>query len=31
MDLRLVDALNPLVEAFEELGIEYELGGSVAS
>ena len=31
MDPRLVDALNPLVEAFEELGIEYELGGSVAS
>jgi len=31
MDPGLVDALNPLIEAFEELGIDYELGGSVAS
>jgi hypothetical protein len=31
MDPRLVNALTPIVDAFEELGVAYELGGSVAS
>ena len=31
MDSRLLDALAPIVEAFEELGIEYQVGGSLAS
>lgn len=31
MDTRLISALSPIVEAFEALGIEYEIGGSVAS
>jgi len=31
MDTRLVRALTPLIDAFDELGIVYELGGSVAS
>lgn len=31
MDPRLLQALVPLVEAFAELGIDYQLGGSVAS
>lgn len=31
MDPRLVDALTPIVDAFEKLGVAYELGGSVAS
>lgn len=31
MDSRLLSAIGPLVDALEELGVEYELGGSVAS
>jgi hypothetical protein len=31
MDPRLLSAIGPLVDALEELGIDYELGGSVAS
>ena len=31
MDPRLLDALVPVVEAFEEMGIDYQLGGSLAS
>ena len=31
MDPRLLGALVPLIETLEELGIEYQLGGSVAS
>lgn len=31
MDPRLISAIDPLVEAFEELSVDYELGGSVAS
>ena len=31
MDPRLINALTPIVDAFDELGVAYELGGSVAS
>ena len=31
MDPRLINALTPIVDAFEERGVAYELGGSVAS
>ncbi len=31
MDQSLLDALAPLVEVFEALGIEYQIGGSLAS
>ncbi len=31
MDPRLLDALSPLVEALEELGVDYQLDGSLAS
>jgi hypothetical protein len=27
----ILQALDPVVEAFEELGIRYQIGGSVAS
>ena len=31
MDPRLLDTLAPLVDVFEALGIEYQVGGSLAS